>query len=68
MTMNYDRATGRSDRYSLTTWHGELGSWYHIVDAHAPESEQPAVIETYTDRRQALAILERYNRAHKGQV
>jgi hypothetical protein len=64
----YDRATGRGDRYSLTIWHGEVGSRYYIMDAHAPEEEQPAVIETYTDRRQALAILERYNRAHKGNV
>jgi len=41
--------------YSIVVWHGERGSLYYVVDATAPEDEQPAVLATYHTYDEALA-------------
>lgn len=34
-------------RYKVTAWHGEAETLWHVVDTHAPEGEQPAVVWTF---------------------
>jgi hypothetical protein len=34
-------------RYKVTTWHGEIGTVFYVVDTAAPEEEQPAVVLSY---------------------
>lgn len=46
-------------RYKVTAWHGETGSIFYVVDTHAPEDEQPAVVREYSTR--ALAVMSRDN-------
>jgi len=41
--------TGRG----VTAVHGESGSWFHVVDITAPESEQPAILASYRDHWRA---------------
>lgn len=37
-----------SQRYVVTTWHGEAGTVYNVVDAYAPAEEQPAVVASWS--------------------
>lgn len=37
-------------RYRVSTFHGETRTLFHVVDAHAPESEQPCVLMTFHDK------------------
>ena len=34
-------------RYRVTCWHGEARTLWYVVDTHAPEGEQPAVVWTF---------------------
>jgi hypothetical protein len=34
-------------RYKITTWHGEHGSVYYIIDLLAPQAKQPAIIAAF---------------------
>lgn len=43
-------------RYSIVIWHGEARSLFYVVDADAPEDEQPAVIATAHSYEEAEAI------------
>ncbi len=40
-------------RYEIVAVHGERRSLFHVVDAYAPEAEQPAILRTYHDRPHA---------------
>ena len=35
-------------RFAVVTVHGEGATVYHVVDRHAPEGEQPAILASYT--------------------
>lgn len=43
----------------ITTWHGEGMSLFYVVDANAPEGEQPAVVETFRSIEEARAFVAR---------
>ncbi len=50
-----------SSRYIVTVWHGEAATHYYVVDALAPEGEQPAVIDTHASieaAREHIAALD----------
>ena len=38
-------------RYKITTYHGEGDTVFNVVDADAPEGEQPAVVASYSQRK-----------------
>jgi hypothetical protein len=42
-----------SGRYHVVPWHGEGRSLFYVVDGHAPEDEQPAILGTFTRREWA---------------
>ena len=61
-----------SRRYILATFKGEGGTVWNIVDAHAPEPEQPAVVRSFHSRNRGetymtvCCALDRMNRAASG--
>lgn len=36
------------ERYVVQVYHGETFSAYYAIDTHAPHTEQPAVVQTWT--------------------
>ena len=48
-------------RYIITLWHGESITLHYIVDTFAPESEQPAVVESFRSRDIAESECAKYN-------
>ena len=50
-------------RYAVHPWHGEGGSWYHVVDTHAPAGEQPAVVDSHRSPSNAAESAARMNQA-----
>ena len=53
--------TTTEKRFIVTTWHGENGSRYHVVDSCAPESAQPAIVVTYRTHEDARRHAEGLN-------
>jgi len=45
-------------RYKIVIWHGEASSLFYVVDADAPEEEQPAVEHTAHSHEEALAVID----------
>jgi hypothetical protein len=44
----------------IVVWHGEHRTLFYVVDASAPEGEQPCVLRTYTNRPDAEGYVRRY--------
>ena len=40
-------------RYQVTIVHGESGSVFHVVDTQLPETDQPAILCSYSRREYA---------------
>ena len=48
-------------RYRITTFYGESGNLYHVIDNRAAPEEQPAVVQTCERRREAEIVAEVLN-------
>lgn len=38
------------DRFKVTIVHGERETVYHVVDAQAPEEQQPSIVASYSTK------------------
>ncbi|MEK6371205.1 MAG: hypothetical protein AABO58_00780 [Acidobacteriota bacterium] len=47
----------------IVIWHGEARSLFYVVDADAPDEEQPAVERTASSPEEAVAVI---NALHAG--
>lgn len=42
-----------ANRYQISTVHGESKSLFHVIDSHAADDDQPAIVATYHDKTSA---------------
>lgn len=49
-----------SARYTITTLHGETLTVWCVMDTHAPDEEQPAIVESFTSALYSYSDVKQY--------